>query len=106
MVITGFAEVPAALAAKERGPPANPLQFRPRPELDLPPVPEPDAATETAIETDIVKPSVAWQKRRDTAAAAHLAELDDRYYMDGQRRLEGLRSWTQGRVTMKRDEDH
>ena len=61
---------------------------------------------ETAIETDIVKPSVGWQKRRDTAAAAHLAELDDRYYMDGQRRLEGLRSWTQGRVTMQRDEDH
>ena len=37
-----LAEVQAALAAKERGPPANPLQFRPRPELDLPPVTAPE----------------------------------------------------------------
>jgi len=61
---------------------------------------------ETAVEVGIVKPSVGWQKRRAAAAAAHLAELGDRYYMEGQRRLEGLRAWSQGRVTMQRDEDH
>lgn len=45
-----------------------------------------------------VKPTDAWQSRRDATLLKHLQSLDAMYYIRGQQRLEGLQTWTQGRV--------
>jgi tetratricopeptide (TPR) repeat protein len=47
----------------------------------------------------LVKTDAAWAQRRDRLYAQHLASLDDAYYLEGQRRLEGLRKWAVGRAT-------
>ena len=47
----------------------------------------------------IVNADASWSARRDAAYVAHEATLDDRYYLEAQRRLEGLRKWAAGRAT-------
>ncbi len=46
-----------------------------------------------------------WESQRAAVYAAHSSSLDDVYYLEAQRRLEGLRKWAQGRATQPRDAD-
>ena len=39
-----------------------------------------------------------WQQTRDELYDEHLGALSESYYLDGQRRLEALRAWAQGRA--------
>ncbi len=45
-----------------------------------------------------VKPAPNWVKRQSEAYLRHGQTLDDLYYTQGQKRLEGLRAWARGRV--------
>lgn len=48
----------------------------------------------------LIQPSPDWQVRRDELYRRHTETLDDWYYLEGQRRLESLRGWAQGRSTL------
>jgi lysophospholipase L1-like esterase len=48
----------------------------------------------------LVSLSPDWKQHRDALYQQHLDSLDDKYYMQGQRRLQGLRTWAQGRATL------
>ena len=48
----------------------------------------------------LIQPSPDWQVRRDESYRRHTETLDDWYYLEGQRRLESLRGWAQGRSTL------
>lgn len=47
-------------------------------------------------------PRKGWQQRRDDLFQSHAQSLDDWYYLEGQRRLENLRGWAQGRSEFTR----
>jgi lysophospholipase L1-like esterase len=46
-----------------------------------------------------------WKARRDQRFEAHLKALDDIYFLNAQRRLEGLRLWSQGRARRQRAQE-
>ena len=52
----------------------------------------------------LVSPHPNWQTDRDTRYKAHIESLDDKYYIEGKRRLGGLQSWAQGGATLERGE--
>ena len=52
----------------------------------------------------ILVPQSDWQTDRDARYQTHMESLDDKYYIEGQRRLRGLQSWAQGRATQVRGE--
>ncbi len=56
---------------------------------------------ERIVQDGIVTPQAGWKQREKQSYEQHLASLDDKYYMQGQRRLEGLRKWAQGRATLQ-----
>ena len=56
-----------------------------------------------AMRAGIIQPVSNWEKTRDIAYQEHMASLDDKYFLEGQRRLEGLTKWAQGRAKRKRD---
>jgi hypothetical protein len=56
---------------------------------------------ERMVQDGIVTPRAGWQQRQKQSYEQHLASLDDKYYMQGQRRLQGLRKWAQGRATLQ-----
>ncbi len=55
---------------------------------------------EQMVEHGFVRPQPGWEQRRKQAYEQHLNGLDDKYFLQGQRRLEGLRSWSQGRAKL------
>jgi tetratricopeptide (TPR) repeat protein len=46
-----------------------------------------------------VQPQATWKQRRDAAYAGHMNSLPDSYLEEGERALEGLRAWTEGRAS-------
>lgn len=52
----------------------------------------------TMQEQSLLAASGDWQAVRDQRYAEHLKSLDDAYFLEAQRRLEGLRKWAQGRA--------
>ncbi|MDG2380733.1 MAG: tetratricopeptide repeat protein [Pirellulaceae bacterium] len=54
--------------------------------------------TNEMIQEQIVTPVAGWQQNRAASFQAHTSSLDDKYYMEGQRRLKGLQSWASGRA--------
>jgi tetratricopeptide (TPR) repeat protein len=59
-----------------------------------------DAIAEELVRLGFVKPAPGWKDRRDRKCREHFASLDDLYFVEGQRRLESLRGWAQGRATL------
>jgi tetratricopeptide (TPR) repeat protein len=55
---------------------------------------------EEMVRHRLVDPTPNWASRRDALYQAHTQSLGDKYYLQGQRRLEGLRKWAQGRATL------
>ena len=51
-----------------------------------------------------VLPHPGWQTDRDARYETYMESLDEKYYIEGQRRLGGLQSWAQGRATQERGE--
>jgi lysophospholipase L1-like esterase len=56
-----------------------------------------DALAETMVREGIFHPDQGWSQRRDDAYQQQLDSLDELYFQEGKRRLEGLRVWARGR---------
>lgn len=56
------------------------------------------ALLEKMTEQGRIHPSADWQTRRDAAYQKHFNSLDTLYHLHGQRTLENLRAWSQGRA--------
>ena len=54
------------------------------------------ALLEQVVEMGMITLPKGWEQRRVTLVRDHLATLDEVYYAEGRRRLEGLRMWTRG----------
>ena len=52
------------------------------------------------IADGLVHPQPGWEQHREQSYRQHLDDLDDKYFLQGQRRLEGLRNWSQGRAKL------
>jgi hypothetical protein len=57
---------------------------------------------ERLLDEGSVATDADWAERREHRYSQHLASLDDTYYLEAQRRLEGLRKWAAGRATPER----
>ncbi len=57
-----------------------------------------DAIAAVMIERDYLTPAVEWESKRDAAYEQHFNSLDDLYHLRGQRTLDNLRAWAQGRA--------
>jgi tetratricopeptide (TPR) repeat protein len=52
------------------------------------------------VAQSMTEPKLGWKTRREELFREHTETLDDWYYLEGQRRLESLRDWAQGRSTL------
>jgi lysophospholipase L1-like esterase len=57
------------------------------------------ALFEVMEEQGWIRPQPSWEEGRDAAHTNHLDSLPDSYFADGQKALEGLRAWTEGRAS-------
>lgn len=62
-----------------------------------------DLLMQEAIAERWVKPEDDWQRIRQQRYQEQMAALDDRYFMEAQRRLRGLTLWAQGRAKQQRE---
>ena len=52
------------------------------------------------VAQSLTEPKLGWKTQREELFREHTETLDDWYYLEGQRRLESLRGWAQGRSTL------
>ncbi|HVW37465.1 MAG TPA: hypothetical protein VHB99_09170 [Pirellulales bacterium] len=57
-----------------------------------------DALAERLIELGVVRPASDWQAKKKIAFQKQLDNLDNYYYLEGERRLKNLRLWARGRA--------
>ena len=62
------------------------------------------ATGDSVAEQAAAVPLPDYEELTARALVAQLAELDDFYFLQGQRRLRGLREWAAGRATLERPE--
>ncbi len=64
-----------------------------------------NALADELIREGVLAPAASWRQARDLKYEEHLAQLDTAYYVEGKRRLEGLRTWAEGRVPHDRPKE-
>lgn len=62
-----------------------------------------DALFQEIRRQGLASPRESWRTARDTAFEQHLQSLDEMYYHEGQRRLQGLQNWARGRAKLQRN---